>query len=70
MAKIEIVIEDTGDGKVKVTSNPSMETMIKMDISGHKLSSAHGYAYACLNEIRRISKSSDPTNKIIIPRLL
>jgi hypothetical protein len=70
LAKVEIIIEDLPDGKVKITSNPTMETMIKMEISGSReLTSAHGYAYACLNEIRKLSKSLDPTNKLIIPRL-
>jgi len=70
VAKVEIIIEDLPGDKVKITSNPSMETMIKMELSGsNELTSAHGYAYACLNEIRKLSKSQDPTNKLLIPRL-
>jgi hypothetical protein len=70
VAKVEITIEDIPGNKVSIKSNPSMETMIKMEISGsNELTSAHGYAYACLNEIRKLSKSQDPTNKLIIPRL-
>lgn len=69
MAKVIIEIEDIPGDKVKITSNPTMETMIKMELSGDRLTSAHGYAYACLNEIRKLSKSQDPTNKLLIPRL-
>lgn len=69
MAKVTLTIEDLPDGKVKVTSDPKMEVLIKMEVSGYGLSSAEGYAFACLNKIREISKSNSADNKIIIPRL-
>lgn len=69
MAKIIIEIENLPGDKVKITSSPTMEQMIKMEVSGDRLTPAHGYAYAMLNKCREISKSQDPTNKIIIPRL-
>jgi len=69
MNTVIIEIQDLPDGKVKVTSNPTMETMIKMQVSGNELSSAHGYAYACLNQIRKISKSQDTSHKLYIPKL-
>lgn len=70
MAKIIIEIEDLGSDKVKVVSNPTMEQMINMDLNNHKMTSAHGYAYAALNHIRKLSKSNDPTNIIDIPKLI
>lgn len=69
MAKITIHIEDLPGDKVKVTSDPSMETMIKMDISGNKLTSAHGYAFNLLNNFRHLGKMNDPNLKLIIPKV-
>ena len=68
MAKVVIEIRDVDGGKVEVKATPNMETIFKMAESGHDLTSAHGYAFAALNTIRKESKSNDPTNKIIIPR--
>jgi len=70
MAKITITIEDRNDGTVKVVSDPSVETLFKMDLSGHNLTSAHGYALSCLNKIRQISKEKSSENKIFIPKLI
>ncbi len=69
MAKITIEIEDTPDGKVKVRSTPNFETMCAMDMSGNTLTAAHGYAFLALNAIRHVSKSNEPQNKILIPKI-
>lgn len=68
MAKITISIEDVGD-KVNVISDPTFETMAMMDASGTKLTAAHGYALACINRIREVSKEMGSTNKILIPKI-
>lgn len=69
MAKITITIEDSPDGRVKVVSNPSIETMLKMEVSGEKLTAAYGYAFNCLNTFRQISKSNEPSIIIKPPKL-
>ena len=67
MAKITVVIEDLPGGKVKVACEPNFETMMKMELSGTRLTSAHGYALLALNAIRNESKRIAPT-RILIPR--
>lgn len=70
MAKITITFEDQATGGVSVVSDPSFETMMKMDLSGHDLTSAHGYALLAINAIRNKSKDESERNNIIkIPRL-
>jgi hypothetical protein len=68
MAKVTITIEDLPGNKVKVISDPSLETMFKMNLSGGDMTSAHGYAFAALNAIRRESKTKDPS-PILIPKV-
>lgn len=71
MAKIIILIEDSPGNKVRVESTPSFETMMKMDVSGADLTSAHGYAFCALNAIRDAAKRNSPLSykipKIIRP---
>jgi hypothetical protein len=67
MAKIVLVIEDSADGKVKVTCDPTFETMMLIAKAG-KLESSHGYAYAAINAIRKESQVRQPS-LIKIPRL-
>lgn len=69
MARITITIEDTLDGHVTVRAEPNFETMMKMEDSGHKLTSAHGYALHALNQIRARSKEVGSQNRIMVPRL-
>lgn len=69
MAKIIIEVEDQSDGNVSVKATPNFETMAKMDLSGDRLTPAHGYALAMLNRVREVSKANAPTNLIHIPRL-
>ena len=69
MAKVVITIEDLPNGKVRTVCEPNFETMMKMKMSGGELTSAHGYAFQCLNAIREESKRRGPT-KILIPRLI
>lgn len=68
MAKIEIHIEDLPNNKVKIVCVPPLEQMIHMEISGNTLTSAQGYAFKILNEIRKESKANGPT-LIDIPRV-
>lgn len=68
MAKITIEIEDLDSGKVKVTATPTFEQMAKMELSGERITSAHGYAIYVLNQIRQESKRQEPT-KLLIPKL-
>jgi hypothetical protein len=60
MAKIVITIEDAPDGRVKMVSDPSFETMMKMDLSGEKMTPAIGYAFCAINAIRKASKKIGP----------
>lgn len=69
MAKITITIEDLPNGSVKVEATPNFETMMKLDISGNSLTSAHGYALFVLNQVRKKSKEFNPNNLIQIPRI-
>lgn len=68
MAKVTIEIEDRPDGMVKITATPNFETMMAMDASGEKLTSAHGLALWMLNRTREESKRKEPT-LIHLPRL-
>lgn len=67
MAKITLTVEDLPNGKVEVRMEPSFETLMKMDISGHKLTSAHGYAMRMALEARKVSKEQGNGNIIKIP---
>jgi hypothetical protein len=69
MAKVTITIEDLGSGGVKVISEPNFETIMKLHISGHDLTSAHGYALSALNTIRQKSKEMKQEMKVLIPKL-
>lgn len=69
LRKVTLTFEDKPDGKVSVTSDPSFETMCQMEISGHGLSSANGYALVAINAIRNASKSKEIDNKVYIPRI-
>ena len=69
MARIVITIEDSPNGKVKIVSNPTFETMALMLNSGEEMTSAHGYALAMINTVRRESKSNDPVTKIWMPKV-
>lgn len=69
MAKVVIEIEDLPNGNVKITASPNFETMIKMDVSGHRLTAAHGYGIAMLNHARQESKKAGPI-RAGMPRLL
>lgn len=69
MSKIIITIEDMENGNVSIKTNPTFEELAKKDLSGNGLSSADGYAFAMINEARKISKSKDSTNIIKIPKI-
>lgn len=63
MAKVTITIEDEPSGTVKVTANPSFSTMMSIDVSGHGLTRAHGYAMAAL--LRMVKLSEEKGSPII-----
>lgn len=67
MAKIILCIEDQPGDKVKVTCDPTFETMMLIAKHG-KLESSHGYAFKAINAIREESKSKEPS-LIKIPRI-
>lgn len=69
MAKVTITIEDSLDGKggVKVVADPNFETIMAMDMSGSKLTAAHGYTICALNAIRQAAKMQDDQIKAKIP---
>ncbi len=67
MAHVTITIEDMPGNKVKVVATPTIEAMVKMNVSGEPMTSAHGYAFLALNAIRQESKKQGPT-QILIPR--
>lgn len=69
MPKITITVEDLPAGGVKIQAEPNFQTMVQMEVSGHGLSPAHGYAMAMLNRAREVSKSNDPRIKILIPKI-
>lgn len=74
MAKITITIEDNQvTGGVKVVSDPSFESMAKMDNSGEGLTSAHGYALTAINHIRKVAKENTRDRsslKVNIPKIV
>jgi hypothetical protein len=43
MPKITITVEDLPGNQVKIEATPNFETMMKMDISGERMTSAHRY---------------------------
>ena len=67
MAKVIITIEDLPNDKVKTTCSPSFETMMRMHLSGTRLTAAHGYALAAINKIVEEAKNGCPS-RILIPR--
>lgn len=69
MALVKITLEDLPGGKVKVVAEPNFETLIRVDVSGNKLTAAQGYAVGMLNYVRAESKKNDPRSLIQIPRL-
>lgn len=66
---ITITIKNLPSGQVEIKSSPSFERMAQMVESGHDLTSAHGYAMACLNVIREIGKQKDQSTLVKIPRI-
>lgn len=68
MPKVTMTIEDLPDGKVKCVLNPSAETLLKKQASGHVLSSAEGYLIFCANKLRECANSQ--SNIIVkVPRI-
>jgi hypothetical protein len=70
MAKVTVTFEDLPNGKVKVVSDPSVETFFKIDISGHALTSAQGYALSAINHIHKASKDKDTSLNIKMPKVV
>lgn len=65
MAKVVITIEDVFNGSVKCVMEPSFETMMAMNMSGHKWTSAQAYAVFMVNQLRKKSKDFSDEGKII-----
>lgn len=68
MARIVIVIEDKPEGRVRVVSDPTFETMANMKQSGHAWTAAHGYALSCINHLTAVSKKMGPL-QVRLPRI-
>jgi len=73
MAKVVITIEDTLDGRVKTTSEPSVETLMK----GHQnwnleISPAQGYALSALTHLIKKSRELQDAQKhvLTLPKVL
>lgn len=64
MSKITITIEDTERGTVKVTADPTFETMVNAIVSGQD-TAAMAYAIACINAVRAKSKEAQSESKLI-----
>lgn len=69
MARVIITIEDAPDGTVKVVAEPSFMQIAQMEASGHKLTSAHGYAMRAMNAVRDASREQSNTLGIWIPKV-
>lgn len=68
MAKVTITIEDLPVSGVSVTVDPTCETLIQKQVSGHGMSSAEAYALFAARQLREESKRQGPS-KIYIPRI-
>lgn len=67
MAKVIITIEDLPGEKVKIVTEPSMEQIIRMDVSGFTpLTAAEGMAFKVLNGIRLESKKNQQKNNGVL----
>lgn len=66
MARIVITIEDKPNGGVSVTSDPNVETIMAMDMSGAGWTSAHGLAMHVLNLVWQKFKSKK-NSPLILP---
>ncbi len=71
MAEIKITIRDKDDGGVHMECDPSFETIMKMLDSGSidNLTPAHGYLFACVNVIRKLSQDKENNMIIKVPKL-
>lgn len=71
MAEIKITIKDLDNGGVEMKCEPSFETIMKMLDSGSidNLTPAHGYLFACVNVIRKLSQNKDDNMIVKVPKL-
>lgn len=69
--KVTITIEDLPNDKVKITCDPTGETLMKMIQSGEDVTSAMGYGIGLINRAREISKEADKSGlmKIAMPKV-
>lgn len=58
MAKLTITIEDTPDGGVFITGDPSMEELCALAASPDELSSAQGYAMTAWIALRNAAEQA------------
>jgi len=67
--KVTISIEDLPNGRVKTVTDPTYEMLLrKITQGGEGLSSAEGYAFYVLNQLKAESKRLGKT-QLKIPRL-
>ena len=69
MALVTITFEDKPEGGVKVEMTPNFETLMKMMVSGHELTSAQAYAIHAANAVRHASKQQGDRLPILVPRI-
>ena len=69
MARVVIVIEDLPDGKFRIKSDPSMETLSKVLDGKKAVTPAEGHAYFMLNTLWKQVKSGDSL-RLLLPKLI
>lgn len=71
MAKIQIILEDKGNGQVKVQFSPALADMVRkaFESKNKELSPAQQYAMVMANAVREASKKLDKYDpkRIITP---
>lgn len=66
--KVTLTFEDRPEGGVKVVMEPNFETLMRMMVSGHELTSAQAYAVHAANAVRHASKQHGKL-PILVPRI-
>lgn len=58
MKKLTITIEDTADGGVFITGEPSLEVLVERAAVPHQLTSAEGYAMTAWLALRQAAEAA------------
>lgn len=70
MAKVVVTIEDMPGQMVRMTANPSFETMITAAKDGHEITAAQAYAMKAMRLMAEEAKSKRSKKTLIeIPRI-